>query len=138
MLVAGPTTARELWQSGPASLDGGGSVRQILVVSRGTNLEDFYTGYLTPSCEDDFANCPAFDAVGEQRVVTSLTRLRLRGELRIGEHLSAVAEFDNELIAGHLDTFEAQLGQTIASRTWVDAGGSIGNDRVEYRYFLWR
>jgi hypothetical protein len=76
--------------------------------------------------------------VGQERVVNSLTRLRLRGEMRVGDHLSAVAEFDNELAAGHLDTFEAQIGQAISTRTLLNAGGSIGNDRVEYRYFLWR
>ena len=108
-----PAAARELWRSGDAYLDASGEVREIAVWTRGTSQEEFEAG-VEPACFSspmNFANCPAFDAVGDERVFTSLTRLRLRVEGRANPHWSAVVSFDNELLAGDLDTLEASLSE---------------------------
>jgi len=118
-------------------VDASGTIRQLAVLTRGTSLEAFQAG-LGPGCLVDFANCPSFDAVNQQRIGLSLTRLRARLDARANAHWSASIEFDNQLLAGQLDTFEAQLGDDISRRTLVDAEGSVGNDRVEYQYALYR
>jgi len=135
-----PAAARELWRSGDAYLDASGSVREIAVLTRGTSRETFEAG-VEPTCfasPVDFANCPAFDAVGDKRVFTSLTRLRLLVEARATPHWSAVVSFDNELLAGDLDTFEASFSEDLGTNTFVDAEGQVGNDSVSYRYSLYR
>jgi len=145
-LAAGPSGARELWRSGDAYLDADGSLREIAVVSRGTSPGDFENNLIAcyvdafPSAmtPDEFANCPAFDDVGAKRVGTSTTRLRLRVEARADAHWSAVISFDNEMLAGTLDTFEARFGGDLATRSFVDAAGQIGSDPVAYRYSLYR
>lgn len=135
-----PTAARELWRSGDAYLDASGSVREIAVWTRGTSQQAFEAG-AQPACFSspvNFANCPAFDAVGDERVFTSLTRLRLRVEGRASPHWSAVVSFDNELLAGDLDTFEARFSEELGANTFVDAAGQVGSDPVSYRYSLYR
>lgn len=132
-----PAAAREMWRSGDAYLDVSGSLRELALVSRGTSLQAFQAG-LVPSCLVDFANCPAFDAVDQERIGLSLTRLRARIDGRASAHWSASIVFDNQLVLGNLDTLEAQLGDEISRRTLVDAAGSVGNDRVEYEYALYR
>jgi len=139
-LAALPGDAREVWRSGDAYLDLGGYVREIAFVSRGTSEADFEAGFgvgcvLSPQA---FADCPAFDAVGLTRVGTSTTRLRIRMEARANEHWSAVVSVDNELIAGTLDTFEAQIAENLGTGTWADASGFQGNDRVGWAYSLYR
>ena len=141
-----PASSRELWRSGDAYLDLSGTVREIALVSRGTSSEAFAAelaqcfSSAEPSVPTptEFADCPAFATVGDERVGTSTTRLRLRMEARANEHWSAVISFDNELLAGTLDTFEAQAGNDLATRDFVDASGQIGTDPVAYRYSLYR
>ena len=99
-LAALPGDAREVWRSGDAYVDLGGYVREIAFVSRGTSEADFEAGLgvgcvLSPQA---FANCPAFDAVGLERVGTSTTRLRIRMEARANEHWSAVISVDNDCL----------------------------------------
>jgi hypothetical protein len=145
-LAAGLANAGEIWRSGEAYIDLGGTVREIALVSRGTSPEAFGTGLaqcfppLVPAVPDpaEFANCPAFGAVGEKRVATSTTRLRLRMEARANRHWSAVISIDNEFLAGTLDTFEANIGAALAGRDFFDASGQIGEDPVAYRYSLYR
>jgi len=145
-LATGPAGAGEVWRSGDAYLDLGGTVREITLVSRGTSPEAFEAGLVqcfqsavpnVPS-PSEFANCPAFAAVGEKRVATSSTRLRLRMEARANAHWSAVISFDNEFLAGTLDTFEGRFGSDLAGRDFFDASGQIGEDPVAYRYSLYR
>jgi hypothetical protein len=145
-LAVDPAGGRELWRSGDAYLDLGGTVREIALVSRGTSPEAFGAGLAqcfaraVPNVPSpaEFANCPAFAAVGEKRVATSTTRLRLRVEARANAHWSAVISFDNELLAGTLDTFEGRFGDDLAGRDFLDASGQIGEDPVAYRYSLYR
>ena len=135
-----PAAARELWRSGDAYLDASGEVREIAVWTRGTSEAAFEAG-VGPACfssPENFANCPAFDAVGDERVFTSLTRLRLRVEGRASPNWSAVVSFDNELLAGDLDTFEASFSEELGTHTFVDASGQVGRDPVSYRYSLYR
>lgn len=132
--------SREVWQSGPAYLDISGSLREIALWTRGTSQDDFEAG-IQPACfagPTSFENCPAFDTVGDEQVFTSLTRLRVHVEGRVGPHWSAVVSFDNEVLAGDLDTFEARFSEEIGSNTFVDASGQVGNDPVSYRYSLYR
>jgi len=145
-LAVDPAGGREIWRSGDAYLDLGGTVREIALVSRGTSPEAFGAGLaqcFPPAVPNvpspaQFANCPAFAAVGEKRVATSTTRLRLRVEARANAQWSAVISFDNELLAGTLDTFEGRFGDDLAVRDFFDASGQIGEDPVAYRYSLYR
>ena len=145
-LATGPAGAGEVWRSGDAYLDLGGIVREIALVSRGTSPEAFEAGLAqcfppaVPAIPGpaEFASCPAFGAVGDKRVATSTTRLRLRLEARANAHWSAVISITNEFLAGNLDTFEGRFGSDLAGRDFFDASGQIGEDPVAYRYSLYR
>ena len=145
-LATGPAGAGEVWRSGDAYLDLGGIVREIALVSRGTSPEAFEAGLAqcfppaVPAIPGpaEFASCPAFGAVGDKRVATSTTRLRLRMEARANAHWSAVISITNEFLAGNLDTFEGRFGGNLLPRDFWDASGQIGEDPVAYRYSLYR
>lgn len=135
--------ATELWSRGGARLDFSGSVREIFTSSKGTNADDFYTASAanpvpctTPA---GFADCPAFDVVGEARAIASVTRLRTRLDLRATEAWSATLAYDLEFDAGHLDTFEAELGEGLRPDSLFRAEGDLTRgDRVAVRQELYR
>jgi len=150
-LTASQASARELWSAGEFSLDLSGSLRELAVVTRGTDAEDFLDAleangeecaskFPPPSmeCFDLFAYFPAFDEVGETRVFTSLTRLRLRLDLRAGPHFSAEVAYDNELIAGTLDTFGALAGESLARPPYFNLQGGRSSDHVLWATGLYR
>jgi hypothetical protein len=138
--------ARELWRSGEVSLELSGSVRELAVATRGTDAGDFeQAAGASPAVAIDcaraetFPDCPAFDTVGERRVLTSLTRLRTRLDLRLSPHWSAVAVYDHELLAGNLDTLEAELGESLASQSFLGAEGVLESSRhARWSHLLYR
>jgi hypothetical protein len=139
-LAAAPGEARVLWSEGEASLEFAGSVRQLLVGTGGTDLDEFAAAG-DPSCifAATFANCPSFLVVNETSVFTSVTRVRGRLDLRITPRLSAALAYDHELRAGTLDTFEAQLGRDIDTQQWAPLDWTIiDTDSFSWDHLFYR
>ncbi|MGI9433043.1 MAG: hypothetical protein ACR2PQ_12555 [Myxococcota bacterium] len=109
-LTAAPASAREVWQWGSASLELGGSIRELATYGGATDGERFRE--TAAGAGEDcvlasrFADCPAFEGLGDRDVFQSLTRLRIEADLTITPELSARVVYDNEWLAGGLDTFE--------------------------------
>jgi hypothetical protein len=145
-LAAAPGEARVLWSGGEASLEFSGSARQLLAGTGGTDQDDFAQAVEANPAQcllaDNFPDCPAFLLVNETGVVTSLTRVRGRLDLRITPRLSAALAYDHELRAGTLDTFEAQLGRAIDTQQWapldwtITESDSFSWDHLFYRLYL--
>jgi hypothetical protein len=141
-LVGGEAAARELWRSGDASLEASGSLRELFTVTRGTDASDFAEAALgDPTClpATTFPSCAAWAERGETDVITSLTRLRLRLDGRLSERISAVFVYDHEWLGGTLDTFEAQVGDSLSSGRFDDLGWTITESRdFEWRHEIYR
>ena len=141
-LTVPPASARELWSAGEFSLGFSGSARELAVATRGTDAEDFEAALKNNAVicglPETFAYCPAFDEVGETRVFTSLTRLRLRFDLRAGPHVSGEVVYDNELLAGTLDTFEASAGDAFGRPPYLNLQGERSSDHVRWAHGLYR
>ena len=148
LLNADLAAGRELWKSGDRSLELTGSLRELALVTKGTDQDDFAAAVLANpvvcGAALTFEDCPAFALVNDADVWTSLTRLRLKLEAQLGSGWSAVVTWDNELRAGSLDTFEASLGEAFEPETWLDADHQerlfgLGNgDEAEWRTLLYR
>jgi hypothetical protein len=151
LLAATPASARELWSAGEFSLGFSGSVRELAVVTRGTDAEDFEEALKQDSaqclldppeppedCIDAFPYFSAFDEVGQTRVFTSLTRLRLGLDLRAGPHVSAEVVYDNELLAGTLNTFEAEAGDAFGRPPYLNLQGGRSSEHVRWSHGLYR
>lgn len=143
ILATGPVSATELWSRGDASLDLAGSLREIVVGTKGTNASDFDDALAENPIEcglvDSFPDCPAWDTLGETDVWTSLTRLRLKFDARATRNFSATVVYDNEMLAGTLDTFEAQLGSELGAPRFDELGQVIADgEHYEWRHGLYR
>ena len=125
--ATGPASARELWShEGGWQLDLSGSVREVFTAGDGTDLDAFEaasTGCAGPS----FPDCPAFELVGEDAIVQSLTRLRTRLDLQAGSAVTAVLVYDHVLRAGHLQTLENALALSFVQETFWGAEGVIAD-----------
>jgi hypothetical protein len=142
-LLAAPAGARELWSQGDASLELAGSARELLVGTHGTSESDFEKLFVLDrsACLPvaSFPDCAAWGALGESGVVTSLTRLRLQVDLRATSHLSAEVVLDNEVSAGSLGSFEAQIGDELATGRLAQADWLVASGRdAEWRQLLYR
>ena len=143
MLAVGVATATELWSSGEASVELTGSVREIIAGTQGTSERDFGRSFLLnqPACllVLTFPNCPAWDELNGTGAVTSLTRLRLRLDARATPHLSAVLAYDQEILAGTLDTFEAQISGQFEASSLVDTRHSfVSTNSFQWSHNLYR
>lgn len=111
-----PARAGEVWRWGSASLEIAGSVRELATYGGATDGERFRETASRAGAvcvlAAQFAGCPAFDGLGDRDVWRSLTRLRIEADLAITRQLSARVVYDNELLAGILDTFEGSLGRS--------------------------
>ncbi|MEE2674811.1 MAG: hypothetical protein VX466_13500 [Myxococcota bacterium] len=147
VLAAGPSSATELWSRGDARVAFSGSLREFATIGSQTDEDDF----LAAVVEDlmafetrcvraaEFADCPAFDTIGEQDAWQSLTRLRARLDVDFTSYLRAVVVYDNEVSAGILDTFEGSLGRAVARGDLVDAETTVvDEDRIAWRQVLYR
>ena len=145
-LVAGPSRATELWSRGDARVVFTGSLREVANIGSQTDAGDFFTAYSQDlsACVQavpaaTFANCAAFDTVGEKDAWQSLTRLRARLDVEFTSYLRAVVVYDNELTTGVLDSFASGLGDSFSSGDWLDAETTvIDTDRVRWRQVLYR
>lgn len=112
--AASPGWTIELWSSGDRSVSWSGSIRELVVTTNGTDAERFQreAAAAGPVCllAATFAECPAFDGVGDWDVFESLTRVRQRLDLELGAGLSGVVVYDHELRIGQLDRFPRRGG----------------------------
>jgi hypothetical protein len=140
--LAGPAGAAELWRDGNASLELTGSLRELLRLGESTDAGDYRRRLAAdPNCalQSSFPNCSAWNVVGNERVLDSLTRIRTRLDLRASESWSAVVVYDHELLAGKLDTLESKIGEELSTRQWNDLGSRlVSNRNFEWRHALYR
>jgi hypothetical protein len=135
--------AREVWRRGEVVLDVSGSVFEFVSVTQGTDLDRFADQAAADPANcvlaANFENCLAFDTVGDWFAPTSLTRLRTRFDLEVGEHWSFYAVYDHELRAGRLETFGGSLGESISTSNLLGLDNEIaGNDHVRWRHLIYR
>lgn len=137
--VGAPALAREVWrsESGEQWLDLRFTGRELVTGSHGTDSGDFAAvvaanpvGCLLAAT---FPDCPAWDLAGEQGVVQSLTRLRFEAELQILPVLSAFAAYDQQLLAGTLDTLGASSAEAIGLDSFFGAEDVI----AEGQHVVW-
>ena len=149
LLATSPSFAEQWWSHGDASLSVNGSLRELAFYSQQTDFDDFREAIVadiaasppTTTClaAASFANCPAFNGVGDKDVVQSLTRLRIQADLRLTEWLSMFASYDNEIQAGSLDTLEADLGGGFSSKSFLEAEANLSSgSNHDWRHRLYR
>ena len=107
-----PSRATELWRDGDAVIELSGSVRELLTVTNGTDPERFSRALVEAGCFSlpRFADCPAFDHVGDRDEWESLTRLRVQFDANVGSRWSAQLVYDLEARAGIIDGLFAVPG----------------------------
>lgn len=153
LMASGPSIATELWSRGDAALSVSGSIRQIGLYTRQTDVDDFADAIADAIAADiaasgpattcvaaaGFERCPAFNTVGEQDVGQGLTRLRLEASLRLNEWLSAFVVYDNEIHFGVIDTLEAELGSGLGSDSFLHAESTLsGGSQYDWSHQLYR
>lgn len=148
MAAVGSVDARELFRWGDVSLEHSGSMREILLYAQQTDADRFERDLvrgLTPGlsgvapCRVDFADCDAFDKVGDDDAFQSFTRLRNRFDLTLHPALRAVVVYDQEVDAGEIDTLESRISSGFADDTFFDAEGDIiDRQSVVWRHLLYR
>ncbi len=130
--AAAPAGGTELWRSGEHVLDFSGSLREVAFFTRGTDAgrfaEDASSGPAALLCAraDTFADCPAFEAVGDKEVFESLTRLRLGFDLHWSDALTARLAYDHEWRIGFLDRLLGDLGGGEERDTFLGLEDRIG------------
>lgn len=148
LAAASPCHAAEWWSHGEASLSVSGNLRQLALYTRQTDLDEFTdaiaadiaaTGGATCVSAANFANCPAFNAVGDQDVGQGLTRLRIEADLRLSQWLSAFAIYDNDIRFGMIDTLEADLGSGLGSESFLEAEAGLSKSSAhDWNHRLYR
>ncbi len=146
LLAAVPAGAREVWRSGERVVELSGSLREILTTTNGTSEDAFNAALaLDPACASaaQFANCSAFDAVGDKDVWTSLTRARIALDARANARWSAALAYDHEWRAGTLDTFEGAFSRDADTLLELDDeielfGLAPRGDHFRWRHRLYR
>lgn len=144
-----PTSAwaKEVWARGEASLTIKGEIRELGVYTRQTDATDFSMAIandiatLNTTCisASSFANCPAFNVVGDEEVGQGLTRLRLEADLDVTKWLSAVVIYDNEIRYGKIDTLESQLDSGIAPDSFLGAEAELSEGaHYDWEHQLYR
>ncbi len=134
--------ARELWRRGEASIELSGSLYEQVVLTRGTDVDDFLDASMTdPNClfAATFSDCRGFDEVGEWFVPISLTRMRTKLEVVVNEHWSAVVEYDHELLVGRIKGLGSGLGGDIGRDSFLGAEQDIASgEYANWRHVLYR
>lgn len=138
-------SAWELWRRGETVLELGGYARQIGLFTHGTDSEDFVDTVVANPLQcglaATLANCPAFEEVGDRQVFESLTRLRAELSGRLNRHWSALVVYDQEVLAGDLDTLESGISEGLSTESFLGAEGVIAGSEqagVIYRHRLYR
>ena len=148
LTAAPPSGAAEWWSRGDASLSVSGSLRQLAIYTQQTDFDEFTdaiaadiaaTGGTTCVSAANFANCPAFNVVGDEDVGQGLTRLRIAADLKVTEWLSAFASYDNEVRFGMIDTLESQLGSGFDSSSFLEAEANLSrSSSADWSHRLYR
>jgi hypothetical protein len=146
LLVPAPAGAREVWSRGEASVEVTGSIKTIGQVTGGTDASRFdAASRADPRCAlaASFDACSAFDLVNEKTIWQSLTRARLRLDVKTGEHLSGVLVYDHEWLFGTLDTLGGELGETFRTDPFLDLDwdvkvAGLPTDHSRWRHRLYR
>lgn len=146
--MTSPTRATDVWSNAESTLSLNGSLRYLALYTRQTDANDFNEAAAAafpvdndPSClvAALFANCPAFDLVGDRDVFQGFTRLRLEADFRYSDWLTAFASYDNEISFGGIDTLEAQLGSGLKSGSFLQAEAELSQgEHHNYRHRLYR
>jgi len=125
--LAAAADAVEVWRDGDRWLEASGSIREIVTLTHDTDADGFSRQLAANACFDPaaFADCRAFDRIGDRDAWQSLTRLRARFEGGIGKHWSAALVYDNEFRGGILDGLFAVPGAV--PDTFLGAEGRIGH-----------
>ena len=141
LAAAAPTAARELWRSGGRVVELSGSLREVIEATHGTGDDEFTAAQaLDPACQDTarFADCAAFEAVGDKPVETSLTRARLTLDARASQRWSASLSYDHEWRAGTLDTFEGTFSEDVDTLLDLDDEIELFGLEPHGDHFRWR
>jgi hypothetical protein len=147
LALAGPAGARELFSHGETRLAISGSVRELAQFGAQTDAGAFEDAILQDLASFNtrcleaagFADCPAFDTIGDEDAFQSLTRLRTRLDLQVVEGLRAVVVYDHQLLLGELDTFGSNLGSGFQRDDLFDGDWAIVDDsRAEWRHLFYR
>jgi hypothetical protein len=128
-----PAAAVEVWREGERYLEASGSVREIFTVTNGTDAADFADSLVDNGClvdSDAFADCPAFDLVGEQDVWESKTRFRGQLDAGFAEGLTGQLIYDFEWRFGVLDTLFAAPGAV--EDTFLGLERSVGEQTGDH------
>ena len=121
--LCGPASGRELFASGERSLEVSGSVRQLVVRTKGTSGSRFAEAAAAdPACAfaATFPDCSAWDLRGQKGVTQGLTRLRVRLDGVWSPRLSATLTWDNEFRVGTLDTLFGDARPVETFLGWED------------------
>lgn len=124
LLLATPAAARELWSSasGDQRLELRLTAREIVTGTHGTDADAFASAAAANPAQcllaATFPDCPAWDLAGDAGVVQSLTRLRFEIDLQLHPALSARVAYDQQLVAGQLDTLAASSSEALGIDTF--------------------
>jgi hypothetical protein len=113
----------------------------VVTGTDGTSADAFATAAaLDPACQGvaQFADCSAFDTVGDEDVWTSLTRARVQVDARASRRWSASLAYDHEWRAGTLGTLEGEFSRD--ADTLLDLDDEIELFGLDPRgdHFRWR
>ena len=149
-LVASAAAAREVWHGGGVMLDAAGSVRTIAAGTGGTTdrrFRDAIAATLPSSVcvtAARFADCPAFDVIGEDDVWQTLTRARADLGVIGPGGLSARVVYDQEVLLGVLEVLERTFRQGFETEPFVVLDDDIatfdlgGDASGRWRHRLYR
>ncbi len=136
----GSAAGAEVWRDGDRWIDATASVREVLTVTNDTDGERFGRALAANACFDPavFADCAAFDLVGDRDAWQSLTRLRVTFDAGVGKRWSAQVVYDNEFQAGILDGLFSAPGAV--ADTFLGTEDRLGKatGRHAWRHSLYR
>ncbi len=149
LTAASVSHAEQWWSHGDASLSVSGSLRQLTIYTQQTDNDDFRNAIASDIAASpaattclaaaSFANCPAFNVLGDQDVGQALTRLRIEADLKLSKWLSLFASYDNEVQYGSIDTLEAALGGGFDTKSYLGAEASLSDSSThDWRHRLYR
>jgi hypothetical protein len=139
-----PAAGAASWGSGDRHLEIGGSLRELLTTTNGTDADDLSAAAASdPRCASAalFADCAGFATVSDKDVWQSLTRLRVEVSARASKRWSAELVYDHEWRGGILDL----LGDAPPPETFLGLEDEItpfgleaDDDHFRWRHRLYR
>jgi hypothetical protein len=138
--TAPPAAAVDVWRDGERYLQASGSIRELFQATRGTDASDFENALVENGClvdPDVFADCPAFDLIGEQSVWESKTRFYAQLDAGIGDGITGQLIYEFEWRVGVLDTLFAAPGAVEDTFLGLEhqVGGATGSHAQVQRVY---